>query len=149
MTSLHGSGRRCHLAKIAAPLTSSFDFWQGTFEKIYLHGLFCQQSLQLMDLLTVGRRVRAGPRRIFSRLDRLEFSAPLVKASPGHPQLLRQLADVFAGPQEFDGHPLKLLRVSLPLHFAAPFPAKCAHPYCLISRVQSILVLMGSRSCEW
>src|SRR4029077_9573706 len=30
-----------------------------------------------------------------------------------------------------NGHPLKLPRVSLPLHFAV-FPAKCAHPSCLI-----------------
>jgi len=42
----------------------------------------------------VRRRVRAGPRGVFSRLDCLEFNAPLVQASPGHPQLLRQLLDI-------------------------------------------------------
>jgi hypothetical protein len=34
---------------------------------------------------------------------------------------------------------LKLSGVSLPLHFAVPFPAKCAHPACLSSRVHSII----------
>ena len=50
-----------------------------------------------VDLLPVGRLVRAGPRGIFSRLDCLEFNTPLVQASPGHPQLLRQLVDIIAG----------------------------------------------------
>jgi len=35
-------------------LASSLDFLQGTFEKIHFHGLFGQQSFQLMDLLSVG-----------------------------------------------------------------------------------------------
>src|SRR5207245_3321139 len=40
-------------------------------------------------------------------------------------------------PHTFYGHPLKLSGVSLPLHFAVPFPAKCAHPACLSSTVPS------------
>src|SRR6266550_7811051 len=91
MTSLLAFGRRCHPASSVFLLASSLDFLQGTFEKIHFHRLLGEHSLQLMDLLTVGRRVRAGPRGIFSRLDGLEFNAPLVQASPGHPQLLRQL----------------------------------------------------------
>lgn len=51
----------------------------------------------LLDLPKVGRRVRALPRRIFSRLDRLELHAPLVEGSSSHPQLLRQHAYILAG----------------------------------------------------
>jgi len=81
MTSLLAFGRRCHPASSVFLLASSLDFLQGTFEKIHLHRLLGEHSLQLVDLLTVGRRVRAGPRGIFSRLDCLEFNAPLVQAS--------------------------------------------------------------------
>jgi hypothetical protein len=35
MASLLGFGRRCQLARIAAPLASSLDFLQGSFEKIH------------------------------------------------------------------------------------------------------------------
>src|ERR1700680_3263834 len=77
MTSLLAFGRRCHPASSVFLLASSLDFLQGTFEKIHRHRLFGEHSLQLVDLLTVGRRVRAGPRGIFSRLDCLEFNAPL------------------------------------------------------------------------
>src|SRR5487761_1137201 len=45
----------------------------------------------------------------------------------------------FTSPHSFYGYPLKLSRVSLPFHFAAPLPAKCAHLACLNSRVHSIL----------
>src|SRR5258708_4278262 len=85
MTSLLAFGRRCHPASSVFLLASSLDFLQGTFEKIHLHRLLGEHSLQLVDLLTVGRRVRAGPRGIFSRLDCLEFNAPLVQASPVTP----------------------------------------------------------------
>jgi hypothetical protein len=108
MTSLLGSGRRCHFASFAFPLALSLDFLQGTFEKIHLHSFFGEQPLELMDLLSVERRVRAGPRRIFAWFDCFEFSAPLVETSPGHSQLLRQLTNIFAGPQALDGYPLKL-----------------------------------------
>jgi hypothetical protein len=108
MTSLLGSGRRCHFASFASPLASSLDFLQGTLEKIHLHRLFGEQTLELMDLLSIRRRVRAGPRRIFSWFDCFEFSAPFVETSPGHSQFSRQLADIFAGLQALDGHPLKL-----------------------------------------
>src|ERR1700746_587527 len=66
MTSLLGSGRRCHFARAAVALASSLDFLQGTFEKIHLQGLLCQKLLQAMDLLAGSRCVRAGPRRLLS-----------------------------------------------------------------------------------
>jgi hypothetical protein len=53
MTSLLGSGRRCHFARVAA-LASSLDFLQGTSEKIHLQGLLCQKLLQAMDFLAVS-----------------------------------------------------------------------------------------------
>jgi hypothetical protein len=57
MTSLLGSGRRCHLARVAAALASSLDFLQGTSEKIHLQGLLCQTLLQAMDFLALSRCV--------------------------------------------------------------------------------------------
>src|SRR5258708_10446678 len=97
MISLRGLAARGLPSSSAFLLASSRDFLQGTFEKILLHRLLGEHSLELVDLLTVGRRLRAGPRGIFSRLDCLEFNAPLVQASPGHPQLLRQLVDIITG----------------------------------------------------
>ena len=137
-TSLPGSGRRCPLASSAALLASSLDFLQGTFEKIHFQRLFPQQPLQLLGLLTVGQFVRVRPSRLFSRLYQIEFSPPFVETPPGYPQFLRQVADVLAAFHALYCHPLKLPGVSLPFHFAAPFPAKCALPLCLSSRVQSI-----------
>src|SRR5207245_3213034 len=96
MTSLLGFGRRCHLASFASPLASSLDFLQGTFEKIHLHRLFCEQSLKLMNLLAVGRRVRSRTCRVFGRLDCLEFSAPLVETSKGPAKPSRINEDTFA-----------------------------------------------------
>src|SRR5216683_7681621 len=69
MTSLLGSGRRCHFARAAAALASSLDFLQGTSEKIHLQGLLCQKLLQAMDFLAVSRCVRVGPRRFLSWLN--------------------------------------------------------------------------------
>src|SRR5258708_15974654 len=94
MPSFLAFGRRCLPASSVFLLTSSLDFLQGTFEKIHLHRLLGEHSLQLVDLLTVGRRVRAGTRSIFSWFDCLEFNAPLLTSSPGHPQLLRQLVAI-------------------------------------------------------
>jgi hypothetical protein len=54
MTSLRGSGRRCHFARAAVALASSLDFLQGTFEKIHLQGLLCQKLLQAMDFFAVS-----------------------------------------------------------------------------------------------
>jgi hypothetical protein len=54
MTSLLGSGRRCHSARDAVALASSLDFLQGTFEKIHLQGLLCQKLLQAMDFFAVS-----------------------------------------------------------------------------------------------
>jgi hypothetical protein len=78
MTSVRGSGRRCHLARAAVALASSLDFLQGTFEKIRLQGLLCQKLLQAMDFLAVTRCVRAGPRRFLSSLNYLIFTLFLV-----------------------------------------------------------------------
>jgi hypothetical protein len=54
MTSLRGSGRRCHFARAAVALASSLDFLQGTFEKIHLQSLLCQKLLQAMDFFAVS-----------------------------------------------------------------------------------------------
>src|SRR5258708_23236630 len=84
MTSLLGSGRRCHFARAAVALASSLDFLQGTFEKIHLQGLLCQKLFQAMDFLAVSRCVRAGPRRFLSWFDHLQLPAPLVERSEEH-----------------------------------------------------------------
>src|ERR1700691_5623969 len=52
-------------------------------------------------------------RCLFARFSRLELSAPLVEASPGHPELLRHLIDALASPHTLYGHPLKLPRITL------------------------------------
>jgi len=107
-------------------------------EQGWMWGREVRRPLQLLGLFTVGRFVRARPSRLFSRLHQIEFSPPLVETSPRNPQFLRQLADVLAVPHALYRHLLKLTGVSLLFHFAAPFPAKGAHPDCLNSRVQSI-----------
>src|SRR5882762_4932969 len=89
MTSLLGSGRRCHFARAAVALASSLDFLQGTFEKIHLQGLLCQKLLQAMDFLAVSRCVRAGPRRFFSWFHHLQLPAPLVETPRSYPELSR------------------------------------------------------------
>jgi hypothetical protein len=129
MTSLLGFGRRCHLASFAFLLASSLDFLQGTFEKIHLHGLLRQQPLQLMDLLSVRRFMRVRPRCFFSWLEVIEFALSLVETPSAHSQFFRQIANVVAASHALNGHPLKLPRVSFPLHFAVlslqsvPIPA--------------------------
>src|SRR5271157_3613442 len=121
MTSLLGSGRRCHLASAAVALASSLDFLQGTFEKIHLQSLLCQKLLQAMDFLAVSRCVRAGPRRFLSWLNHLQFSAPLIEAPRSYPEFSCQLTDIFTSLHAFDSPSLKLPGVSLSLH-CVPFP---------------------------
>src|SRR6266446_211406 len=52
-------------------------------------------------------------RRFFARFNRLEFSAPLVEASSGYPELLGQLIDAFTALHPLYGHALKLPGISL------------------------------------
>src|SRR6266851_9215435 len=52
-------------------------------------------------------------RRFFARFNRLEFSAPLVEASSGYPELLGQLIDAFTALHSLYGHALKLPGISL------------------------------------
>src|SRR5712691_4376599 len=52
-------------------------------------------------------------RCFFARFNRLKLSAPLVEASPGHPELLGQLIDAPTGPHALYGHALKLPGISL------------------------------------
>src|ERR1700688_4397489 len=52
-------------------------------------------------------------RRFFARFNRLEFSAPLVEASSGHPELFGQLIDAFTALHPLYGHALKLPGISL------------------------------------
>jgi len=130
MTSLLGSGRRCHFARAAAALASSLDFLQGTSEKIHLQGLLCQKLLQAMDFLAVSRCVRAGPRRFLSWLNHLQFSAPLIEAPRSYPEFSCQLTDIFTSLHAFDSPSLKLPGVSLSLH-CVPFPETV--PYFCVS----------------
>jgi hypothetical protein len=51
--------------------------------------------------------------RFFARFNRLEFSAPLVEASSGYPELLGQLIDAFAALHPLYGCALKLPGISL------------------------------------
>jgi hypothetical protein len=55
---------------------------------------------------------------LFSRLQVIEFGLPLVEAPSAYTQFFRQIANVVATSHPLDSHPLKLPRVSLPLHFA-------------------------------
>src|SRR5882672_7831804 len=136
MTSLLGSGRRCHFASAAVALASSLDFLQGTFEKIHLQGLLCQKLLQAMDFLAVSRCVRAGPRRFLSWFNHLQLSAPLVEAPRSYPEFSCQLTDIFASLHAFDSPLLKFPGVSLSLHCGS-FPGNCALFLCVSSRVHS------------
>src|SRR6266446_3354544 len=52
-------------------------------------------------------------RCFFARFNRLKLSAPLVEASPGHPELLGQLIDAHTGPHALYGHALELPGISL------------------------------------
>src|SRR6266853_5815622 len=52
--------------------------------------------------------------RFFARFNRLEFSAPLVEASSGHPEFLGQLIDALTALHPLYGHALKLPGISLP-----------------------------------
>src|ERR1700719_2026777 len=60
----------------------------------------------------------ARARRFFARLNRLEFSSPLVEASSGNPEFLGKIIDAFAGLHPLYGCALKLPGISLPsLHW--------------------------------
>src|ERR1700680_2632838 len=60
----------------------------------------------------------ARARRFFARLNRLEFSTPLVEASSGNPEFLGKIIDTFAGLHPLYGCELKLPGISLPsLHW--------------------------------
>ena len=61
-------------------------------------------------------------------VDDFQLPAPLVEASSGHPQLARQLNDIFAGLHALYSHPLKFPGVSFPLlHPLVSSPGNCAH----------------------
>src|SRR6202140_1148515 len=60
----------------------------------------------------------ARARRFFARLNRLEFSTPLVEASSGNPEFLGKIIDAVAGLHPLYGRALKLPGISLPsLHW--------------------------------
>ena len=136
MASLLGSVRRYHLARTAAALASSLDFLQGTFEKIHLQSLLCQELLQEMDFFAVSRCVRAGPRRFVSWLNALQLPAPLVEAPPPYPEFSCQRLDIFTGFHAFNGHALKFPGIPFPLHLW--FLSRKLCPFlCASSRVHS------------
>ena len=56
-----------------------------------------------------------------------QLPAPLVEASSGHPQLSRQLNNIFAGLHALYSHPLKFPGVSSPLHPLVSSLGNCAH----------------------
>src|ERR1700746_1743504 len=136
MTSLLGSGRRCHLARAAAALAASLDFLQGSAEKTHIQGLLCQKLLQAMDFLAVSRCVRAGPRRFLSWFNHLQLPAPLVEAPRSYPEFSRQLTDIFASLHPCDSHSLKFPGVSLSLHWCF-LSRKLCPILCATSRVHS------------
>jgi hypothetical protein len=84
MTSLGGSGRRCHRARVAVTLASSPDSLQGTFEKIHLRGLLGEQLFELLVLSPIEGRMGAWSGRLFSGLNHFELPASLVQAPPCH-----------------------------------------------------------------
>src|SRR5713101_6959418 len=137
MTSLLGSGRRCHPASSVFLLASSLDFLQGTFEKIHLQGLLCQKLFQAMDFLAVSRCVRAGSRRFLSWFDHLQLPAPLVEAPRSHPQFSCYLTHILTTLHACDSHSFEFPGVPLSLH-GGSFPGNCAPFLCVSSRVHSI-----------
>src|SRR5260370_36926868 len=136
MTSLLGSGRRCHFARAAVALASSLDFLQGTFEKIHLQGLLCQKLFQAADFLAVSRCVRAGTRRFLSWFNHLQLPAPLVEAPRTYPEFSLSLTDIFASLHPCDSHSLKFPGVSLSLHLWF-LSRKLCPILCVTSRVHS------------
>src|ERR1700730_7246539 len=136
MTSLLGSGRRCHFARDAVALASSLDFLQGTFEKIHLQGLLCQKLLQAMDFLAVSRCVRAWPRRFLSWFNHLQLLAPLVQAPRPYAEFSRQLTDIFTSLHACDSHSLKFPGIPFPLHLWF-LPRKLCPFLCVSTRVHS------------
>ena len=91
-----GSGRRCPPATVAAPLASSLDFLQGTFEKIHLQHLLRQQALQLMDLLAQRRFLPGRQSRLRFRLRRTQLTMPQVQRSSTDPQFSGQRCHTLA-----------------------------------------------------
>src|SRR5439155_16729401 len=79
----------------------------------------------------------ARARRFFARLNRLEFSSPLVEASSGNPEFLGKIIDAFAGLHPLYGCALKLPGISLPSLHWCPSPGECAHRDCANSRGHS------------
>jgi hypothetical protein len=106
MTSLRGTARRCHRARVAAILASSLDFLQGTFEKIHFQSLLGQQPLKLFVLPPLEGRAGAWSRRLLSRLNDFKLPAPLVEVPPRHPQLPGKRFHIVAGAHPFNRHPL-------------------------------------------
>jgi|SRR5215469_16729847 len=90
----------------------------GTLEKIHFQGFLGQQSLQPMDLLSIGRFMGTRPWCFFSWLEVIEFGLPVVETPPAYTQFFRQIANVVGTSHALDSHALKLPRVSLPLHLA-------------------------------
>jgi hypothetical protein len=89
-----GHNPRDHVRRLPARQTrrssgvESRFFLQGTFEKIHFQCFLGQKLLQTENLLAVGPFVRARLCRLFSALQQIEFSSPLVKAPRPYPQLL-------------------------------------------------------------
>ena len=138
--SVLGFHRRCRLATDTVSLASSLYFLQGTFEKIQLHSLFGQQSLELTDLLAERGFARVFRQRFIADVNRgpgdRATCTTAADEPPTPPTALRCSRNVSVARLPFDGTRLDTVPfVSLPL--AVPFPAKCAIFVCLKIEVQS------------
>jgi len=132
MTSLLGSGRRCHFARAAVALASSLDFLQGTFEKIHLQGLSakaassdgfpCDEQMRACWAVTLLVLVQPSP-----------ASCALVEAPRSHPSSRANSPTFLTSLHARDSHSLKFPGVPLSLHCGS-FPGNCAPFLCVSSR---------------
>src|SRR6266436_3602035 len=87
-------------------------------------------------------------RCFFARFNRLKLSAPLVEASPGHPELLGQLIDAHTGPHALYGHALELPGISLSsLHSCFLSRRVCPSRVCQFKGSFHRLVTFSSSEC--
>src|SRR5229473_2987858 len=98
----------------------------------------------------------ARARRFFARLNRLEFSSPLVEASSGNPEFLGKIIDAFAGLHPLYGCALKLPGISLPsLHWCFLSRRVCPPRLCQfkgsfhVSEFRLFRTITPSRKRKW
>src|ERR1700681_1222006 len=95
--------------------------------------------------------------RAFARFNRVQLSAPLVEASPGHPELLGQFIDAYTGPHALYGHALKLPGISLSsLHSRFLSRRVCPSRVCqfkgsfqIWENLEAVTYSMSALGCQW